>query len=88
MKFNKTRRFRQSAKRVAKRGKSVEKLKRVIYRIYKSKLEPKHKDHALKGEWIGYRECHIEPDWLLVYKWIGDILMLADTGSHVDIFGK
>ena len=46
-------------------------------------------DKQLKGEWVGYRECHVEPDWLLVYKIENDILALTltNTGTHTDIFG-
>jgi len=52
------------------------------------KLEDKYKDHDLKGNWSGYRECHILPDWLLVYKYNNDdlILLLTRTGSHSDLF--
>nr|WP_278777480.1 type II toxin-antitoxin system YafQ family toxin [Helicobacter pullorum] len=51
-------------------------------------LEPKHKDHALKGEYTGYRECHIEPDLLLIYKKQDDILVLVcfRLGSHSELF--
>jgi len=51
-------------------------------------LPEKYKDHSLKGEWIGYRECHIRPDWLLVYKKDMNILalILTRTGTHSDLF--
>jgi mRNA interferase YafQ len=51
-------------------------------------LASKYKDHALKGEWTGYRECHIRPDWLLIYKIERQILtlVLTRTGSHADLF--
>ena len=53
-------------------------------------LPPKDKDHALKGKWKNFRECHIQPDWLLVYQIIKDtlVLTLSRTGTHNDIFGN
>jgi mRNA interferase YafQ len=51
-------------------------------------LEPRHRDHDLTGDWIGYRECHIKPDLLLIYRKIGDdVLALARLGSHSELFG-
>jgi len=51
-------------------------------------LDEKYKDHELKGDWDGFRECHIQPDWLLIYLVEDDILTLTlvDTGSHADLF--
>ena len=53
-------------------------------------LPDKNKDHALTGNWVGHRECHILPDWLLVYRLEDDILVLTltRTGTHSDLFGK
>lgn len=53
-------------------------------------LSKKNSDHALTGNWIGYRECHIQPDWLLVYRIKNDLLVLtlSRTGTHSDLFGK
>lgn len=53
-------------------------------------LSKKNSDHALTGNWIGYRECHIQPDWLLVYRIENDLLVLtlSRTGTHSDLFGK
>lgn len=51
-------------------------------------LPPKNEDHDLKGDYINKRECHIAPDWLLVYRVEGDRLMLYRTGTHSDLFGK
>ena len=63
--------------------------KRDFKRMLRQGVDAKHRDHALKGEWLGFRECHITPDWLLVYKIINDelILTLARTGNHSDLFG-
>lgn len=53
-------------------------------------FQKKHKDHPLNGNWVGHRECHILPNWLLIYRIDGDVLVLtlARTGSHSDLFGK
>lgn len=53
-------------------------------------LEAKYEDHPLKGEWTGFRECHIQPDWLLIYLIEDDVLTLTlvDTGTHADLFQK
>ena len=53
-------------------------------------LDEKYKDHELKGDWDGFRECHIQPDWLLIYLVEDDILTLTlvDTGTHADLFKK
>lgn len=53
-------------------------------------LPAKNKDHALTGDWVGHRECHIQPDWLLVYRLEDDVLILtlSRTGTHSDLFGK
>jgi mRNA interferase YafQ len=51
-------------------------------------LEPRHRDHELRGDWIGYRDCHIKPDLVLIYKKEGhDVLKLARLGSHSELFG-
>jgi mRNA interferase YafQ len=51
-------------------------------------LEPRHRDHDLTGDWIGYRECHIKPDLLLIYRKVSDDqLILARLGSHSELFG-
>ena len=53
-------------------------------------LPEKNRDHALTGDWVGHRECHIQPDWLLVYRVQNDVLVLTltRTGTHSDLFGK
>lgn len=53
-------------------------------------FQRKSKDHALTGTWIGHRECHIQPDWLLIYRLENDLLVLtlARSGTHSDLFGK
>ena len=80
-------RFRKDIKRLQKRGKDIEKLKIVIEKLLANQeLEPKYKDHALTGNWKGYRDCHIESDWLLIYKISETHLFLVRSGSHSDLF--
>ncbi len=72
-----------------KRGIDVSSIDPVIEKLLNGiPLEPKYRDHALKGKWDGFRECHIRPDWLLVYLIENDILTLTliDTGTHSDLF--
>ncbi len=80
-------RFKKDIKRLQKRGKDMEKLKTVIEKLLENQeLEPKYKDHPLTGDWNGYRDCHIEPDWLLIYKISETNLFLVRSGSHSDLF--
>lgn len=82
-----TSQFKKDIKRVIKRGKDIEKLKHVIRLITKDQpLEERHRDHALGGNWAGSRDCHIEPDWILIYRTEDQSLFLERTGSHSDIF--
>ena len=83
--------FKKSYKKVKKQGKDISKLKIIISKIAnKELLEEKHHDHLLNDskKYKGCRECHIEPDWLLIYKIINNelILVLVETGSHSDLF--
>ena len=87
MNSRETKKFRSSLRRSIRRGKKIEKLKAVITSLSKNTLSPVNRDHALKGNWAGHRECHIEGDWILVYRWEEDLLILVDTGSHADVFG-
>jgi mRNA interferase YafQ len=81
--------FKKDVKRAQKRGKDMDKLKAIILLLLDDgPLEPRHRDHALKGDWIGYRDLHIEPDWLLLYRVTEMELMLARTGTHADLFGE
>lgn len=50
-------------------------------------LDERYRDHPLIGNWKGYRECHLQPDWLLIYRVAGDELQLVRTGSHAELFG-
>jgi mRNA interferase YafQ len=76
-------------KRVIKRGLPIRLMDDVILLLREQKvLEPKYKDHELSGEYSGFRECHIQPDWLLIYRVENDnlILVAARTGTHSDLF--
>jgi len=79
--------FKRDTKRLIKRGKDMDKLKDIIKRLVDAKrLPPRNKDHQLKGTLKDCRECHIEPDWLLIYRIEGAELCLIRTGSHSDLF--
>ena len=79
--------FKRDVKRLQKRGKDLDKLKKIMQSLIKAeKLEVKHRDHQLKGLFKDCRECHIEPDWLLIYRIEGHELCLVRTGSHADLF--
>jgi mRNA interferase YafQ len=79
--------FRKDLERMKRRGKDIEKLKALIILLSKQQQLPaKYQDHKLQGKYIYQRECHIEPDWLLVYKRDETTLTLERTGSHADLF--
>lgn len=74
-----------------KRGLNIDLLEIVIATLALGEpLPDKNKDHALTGNWIGHRECHILPDWLLIYRIEEEVLILtlARSGTHSDLFGK
>ena len=81
--------FKKSYKRIKKRDLDISLLDEVIEKLRLGQtLEEKYRDYELKGNFVGFREWHIKPDWLLVYLIEDDILILtlADTGSHADLF--
>ena len=83
--------FKKDFKLAMKRGLNIELLENVIALLSMGELLPeKNKDHALTGNWVGHRECHILPDWLLIYRIEDDVLVLtlARTGTHSDLFSK
>ena len=70
-----------------KRGKSPEKIKKVIKKLVNGdRLDVNYKDHKLIGNYKNRRECHIEPDWLLIYKITGSAIIFERTGTHSDLF--
>ncbi len=84
-----TNQFKRDLKLAEKQGKDTERLFRVVERLANGEtLEPKYRDHDLTGNYKGCRECHIAPDWLLVYEVVEDLLvvMLYRTGSHSELF--
>ena len=84
-----TSRFQRDLKRAARRGYHTELLTAVIKKLADGvPLEQRYRDHALAGDYAGCRECHITPDWLLIYEIDGDTLLLylLRTGTHSDLF--
>lgn len=82
-----TTRFLRDQKLASKRGLDIDKLEAIVNLLQAQKPLPiKNKDHALSGEWKYHRECHIEPDWLLIYTADEKYLILHRTGSHADLF--
>ena len=86
-----TSQFRKDYKLAMKRGLKIALLDEVITMLSKGEeLPEKYRDHLLVGNWIGHRECHILPDWLLIYRIENDVLVLtlSRTGSHNDLLEK
>ncbi len=84
-----TKRFEKDVKTMNKRGKNLTKLKNIIQKLVNEEtLEAKYKEHKLIGNYGGRRECHIEPDWLLIYKIIPEeyVIIFERTGTHADLF--
>lgn len=80
--------FRQDVKLAQKRHKDIAKLKEVMTLLMEGHApSERYQDHPLKGEFAGYRECHIEADWLLIYKLNPSEICLVRTGTHSDLFG-
>lgn len=86
-----TSKFRKDYKRIKKRGYDLTLLEKVLDTLLRQEtLDQKHKDHALTGNYIGFRECHIQSDWLLIYA-ISEselILTASRTGTHSDLFDE
>lgn len=79
--------FKRDVKRLKKRGKDMAKLRELLALLIRQEPLPElYKDHPLNGNWKGFRDVHIEPDWLLLYRVEADQLQLARTGSHADLF--
>lgn len=91
MKVVTTNQFRKDYKRIKKRGYDLSLLGSVIDTLLSdNQLDPKHHNHPLSGNWSGYMECHIQPDWLLIYHIDKDLLILSlsRTGNHSDLFNQ
>ena len=81
--------FKRDMKRLHLRGYDMEKLKEAMQLlIVEEPLPERYKDHALRGEWRLFRDLHVEPDWLLIYKIDGADCIFARTGTHADLFSK
>lgn len=82
-------RFKKGLRLAVKRGLDISLLEEIVEKLKaRVPLEARYKDHSLSGNYKGYRECHIQPDWLLIYLVEDDILTLTlvDTGTHADLF--
>ncbi len=85
--IRRTSQFKKDVKRMAKRGRKFKGFKKIIEKLTTGgNLEPKYRDHFLVGQYKGTRECHIEPDWLLIYESSETELTLIRTGTHSDLF--
>jgi mRNA interferase YafQ len=82
-----TNRFEKDLKLMIKRGSDPESIKSVVRKLIDEiPLEHKHRDHPLIGNFKDRRECHIEPDWLLIYRLEGSMIIFERTGTHADLF--
>ena len=79
--------FRRDVKLAQRRGKDMSKLRELIMLLAEGRPLPhQYKDHPLAGDWKDYRDCHLEPAWLLIYKIDKDDVYLVRTGTHADLF--
>ena len=86
-----TAQFKKDYKLAKRRGLNLQLLQEVVKKLASGEvLDDSYKDHALSGRWKNYRECHIQPDWLLIYYINKDVLVLtlSRTGTHSDLFKK
>ena len=86
-----TTQFKKDYKRAIKRGLDIELLENVVSKLANGEaLDEKNYDHALSGNWVGHRECHVLPDWLLIYRIDNNVLVLTltRTGTHSDLLQK
>jgi mRNA interferase YafQ len=82
-----TKQFEKDLKKMEKRGRPLEKIKGIIKKLVnEERLDARNKDHKLIGNYKGRRECHIEADWLLIYKLTDSEIIFERTGTHPDLF--
>ena len=82
-----TGKFRKELRLMERRGKDPAKISAILHKLlHQEPLAPKHRDHNLVGNYVGCRECHVEPDWLLIYTVGGDWIRFERTGTHADLF--
>ncbi|MFA4994743.1 MAG: type II toxin-antitoxin system YafQ family toxin [Bdellovibrionales bacterium] len=87
LKLKAHKRFEKDVKLALKRGKNTDKLWTIVELLQRGEdLAPRHRPHRLTGDWAPCQECHIEPDWLLIYMTTDDTLELLRTGTHSDLF--
>ena len=87
--FSRTNQFKKDVKLAGKRGKDLARLKAVLDLLIDGEpLPSQYKDHPLRGNFAGARDCHVGPDWVLIYVIVGDELRLLRTGTHADLFKK
>jgi mRNA interferase YafQ len=85
--IRRTSQFKQDVRQMQRQGKDLGKLKEVLESLVKGeKLSQEYRDHVLVGQYKGTRECHIEPDWLLIYELTESEVVFIRTGSHSDLF--
>ncbi len=85
--IRRTSQFKHDVKRMQKRGKDFSEFKHLIELLVNGEnIDAKYRDHLLLGQYIGTRECHVEPDWLLIYEATTEELILIRTGTHADLF--
>ena len=82
--------YKKDVRRAESRGWGIDNklLPPLAILLNRDPLPPQYADHPLKGEWSGYREFHVEPDWLVIYRVVRQFLVLARTGTHSDLFKK
>jgi mRNA interferase YafQ len=79
--------FEKDLRRVEKQGKDLDKLEEIVDRLQAQQpLPPRCRSHALRGAWAGHRDCHVQPDWVLLYRVTETALILVRTGSHAKLF--
>lgn len=89
LKVKDSRQFKKDYKKCCKRGLNMDLLKSVIsILVIPSALPKNNQDHNLKGDYKGFRECHIASDWLLIYRYNSGYLELSRTGTHSDLFDE
>lgn len=82
-------RFKRDVKQAQRRGKDMDKLKTLLALLIEGvELPESYADHPLKGDWRGYRDAHVEPDWLLIYTIVGNVVRFERTGRHTDLFDE
>ena len=85
--IRRTSQFKKDVKRMVKRGKTFDEFKEIIRKLASGEvLSARYRDHSLTGQYRDSRECHIEPDWLLIYQVTSSELILVRTGTHSDLF--